>query len=71
MKYDDPILSRPDAVQRITPDDEIVGHGAFHMERMSDGHIWFVFAGEAYDLSAHRGKLIWQPQSPVWPEVVP
>jgi len=54
------------ASDRVQPDDEIVFHGTFHMERMQDDHIWFNIGGATFDLWAikHRGKtkLTWKPQ---------
>jgi hypothetical protein len=55
----------PDPQERIVADDEIVCRGDFHMERMADGHIWFVVEvrGErrAFDLTS-RGRISWQEQ---------
>ena len=57
-------LIRPTKVNEyILKDDEIVrAKTYFHMERMSDGHIWFTIGDEAFDLYAVGGKLTWRPQ---------
>lgn len=47
-------------------DDEIVV-GDFHMERMSDGHIWFSVGGVSFDLTAvKKGVLQWTTQAASW-----
>lgn len=54
---------------RVTPDDEIVANGEFHMERMSDSGIWFSINGVSFNLGSTRGKLTWYPgDSEAWPE---
>ena len=63
-------MRRQSVLERVTPDDELVGHGVFHMERMDENHIWFQFAGHAFDLIAvngpHGPELQWIPQA--WPD---
>lgn len=43
------------------PDDEIVGHGFFHVERMDDDHVWIGFTDRdggtvCLDVMAETGK---------------
>ncbi len=50
---------------RVGADDEYVHGPLFHMERMSEGHIWFRIGEEAFDLYAPDGnRLSWVPQTP-------
>ena len=49
---------------RVGADDEYVYGPLFHMERMSEGHIWFRVGEEAFDLYAPDGnRLSWIPQA--------
>ena len=52
----------PGGPTRVIPNDEIVGRGWVHIERMSKGHIWMNILGEPYDLKAVRGKITWTAQ---------
>lgn len=47
-----------DGVQRYELNDEIVGYGHFHIERMDDGLIWLNLAGRAFFIGAKgRGHV--------------
>lgn len=55
---------------RIHIDDEIKKENThFHMERMSDGHIWFTLGDTAFDLYAEGSLLSWIPQGKSWQEL--
>lgn len=49
-------------IKRRTPDDEVVGYGHVHIERMDKDHIWMNICGEPYDFYAKGKKLIWRAQ---------
>ena len=59
-----PEAAVPEGPERITPDDEIVGRGWVHLERMSSGHIWMNILGESYGLKAvKRDRIQWTAQT--------
>lgn len=58
----------PTTDYRVGEEDDEIVFGDFHMERMSDKHIWFSVGGVSFDLHAisvkGRVKLVWHTQVP-------
>ena len=62
------LMKRRSVIKRVSADDEIVGNGHVHIERMNDDHVWMNVCGHAFDFHAVGGKLVWLPQVDDWPE---
>lgn len=46
------------------PNDEVCGHGMFHLERSSDNEIHFTFGEMAFNLVNRRGRIDIEPVTP-------
>jgi len=67
----EPPRERENAITYVgAPEDEIVGYGHVHVERMNDGHIWANLCGIAFDFYAKRGKIRWVPQATEWDAIL-
>ena len=58
-----PPVSEGDVSYRVGDEDDEIVYDSFHMERMSDQHIWFAVGGVSFDLSVQgRSKIHWSVQ---------